>query len=123
MCEPVNGFPNRETYDLFCWLYDDPDELAKWETELLEFVEANCSFSKESAFLWLASKLKYYFEDAQADIIDAVNSGDAGHLMSFGHDIKRLLDIGSLYRIDWLSVVQSAFGEYLDEIWVRSRRR
>lgn len=109
--ETYEGWSNRETWAANLWLSNDEglyNQTREQAAEALRTAEDDAGDIplERIARYQLANELKAQFEDWEADIVD----GEAPQ------GIRQLvLDIGSLYRVDWHEVAEGWIASAIEE--------
>jgi hypothetical protein len=106
MCEPYQGYPNRETWGVSLWMnndegiYHEVREMASRAREQEpeeEFLSARTILAREIKDMW------EQFQNPDLDEIDAT---------SWVRNVLPMLnDIGSLYRVDWDHIAENVLSE------------
>jgi hypothetical protein len=111
--ETFNGYANRETYDAVLWLTNDQDTYTRCRTAALE---AYADTYADTSGLILTGPELYRFAVREAgDAIRALVDDWADSVLEgFADRDTRLaiLDIGSLWRIDWPEVAGAVLPEH-----------
>jgi hypothetical protein len=98
MCEPYNGWSNRETWATM--LHIDNTLGEHWLIDVLESFESDGNFR-----VW---RLGDYIEQCFTDAVDEMWSD----VESSNHVFRMVTsDIGSLYRVNWQEIAEHIAGE------------
>lgn len=109
------GWSNRETWCANLWLANDyglyTEITGLTEDALRDAQEATEGDAEEvarQATMVMADWLKDFFDGFAADIVEGKSTSETVRLM--------VLDIGSLYRVDWYEVAASWVGDAIAEM-------
>lgn len=124
MTDTYEGWSNRETWCTNLWLANDEgtyEMVREWAMQALDAVEDDDSTQdftyfasvKDEAIYNLAEQLKDWFEELAADIID----GPDDERIHTSHQARAMvMDIGSLYRVDWREIAEGWVTDAMEEL-------